>query len=164
MTGSRRGTWAALVALLIVCLAIVAVPVVLIRPFSPQTPSSMALAFTLRQWSPIVTLAGLVAGIVILVKLWRPTGRIWARIGVVVAVGVIAFTAWGARQNHFEWMFAPLPGPGFVPAGQADFVEPGDMVLTVALKGDPAAYPVRQLAYHHLVEDSVGGVPIVATY
>jgi hypothetical protein len=26
------------------------------------------------------------------------------------------------------------------------------------------AYPVRQIAYHHLVEDSVGGVPIVATY
>ena len=164
MTGSRWGTWAALVALLIVCLAIVAVPVVLIRPFSPQTPSSMALAFTLRQWSPIVTLAGLVAGIVILVKLWRPTGRIRARIGVVLAVGVIGFTAWAARQNHFEWMFAPLPGPGFVRAAQADFVEPVDVVLTVVLKGDPVAYPVRQLAYHHVVEDTVGGVPIVATY
>ena len=164
MTGSRRGTWAALAALLIVCLAIVVVPVVLIRPFSPQTPSSMALAFTLRKWSPIVTLAGLVAGIVILVRLWRPTGRIWARIGVVVAVGVIAFTAWGARQNHFEWMFAPLPGPGFVRAAQADFVEPGDVVLTVVLRGDPVAYPVRQLAYHHVVEDTVGGVPIVATF
>ena len=164
MTGSRRGTWAALVALLIVCLAIVAVPVVLIRPFSPQTPSSMALAFTLRQWSPIVTLAGLVAGIVILVKLWRPSGRIRARIGGVVAVGVIALMAWAARQNHFEWMFAPLPGPGFVRAAQADFVEPEDVVLTVALKGDAVAFPVRQLAYHHVVEDSVGGVPIVATY
>ncbi len=164
MTGSRRGTWAALVALLIVCLAIVAVPVVLIRPFSPQTPSSMALAFTLRQWSPIVTLAGLVAGMAIVVRLWRPAGRIWARIGGVVAVGVIAVTAWAARQNHFEWMFAPLPGPGFVRAAQADFVEPEDVVVTVVLKGDPVAYPVRQLAYHHVVEDTVGGVPIVATY
>ena len=164
MTGSRRGTWAALGALLIVCLAIVAVPVVLIRPFSPQTPSSMALAFTLRKWSPIVTLAGLVAGIAILVRLGRPAGRIWARIGGVVAVGVIAVTVWAARQNHFEWMFAPLPGPGFVRAARADFVEPEDVVLTVVLKGDPVAYPVRQLAYHHVVEDTVGGVPIVATY
>ena len=164
MTGSRRGFWAALVALLIVCLAIVAVPVFLIRPFSPQSPSTMSLAFTLRQWSPIVTLAGLVAGVFILVKLWRPSGRIVARIGGVVAVGVIALMAWAARQNHFEWMFAPLPGPGFVRAAQADFVEPEDVVLTVTLKGDAVAFPVRQLAYHHLVEDSVGGVPIVATY
>jgi len=142
----------------------VAVPVFLIRPFSPQTPSTMSLAFTLRQWSPIVTLAGLAAGIFLLVRLWRPSGRILPRIGGVAAVGVIALMAWAARQNHFEWMFAPLPGAGFVRAAEANFVEPEDVVLTVAIKGDAVAFPVRQLAYHHVVEDSVGGVPIVATY
>jgi len=26
------------------------------------------------------------------------------------------------------------------------------------------AYPVRLMAYHHVVPDVVGGVPIVATY
>ena len=36
---------------------------------------------------------------------------------------------------------------------------------TAVLAGaDAVAYPVCQIAYHHLVEDSVGGVPIVATY
>ena len=30
--------------------------------------------------------------------------------------------------------------------------------------GEAAAYPIRQLAYHHLVQDIVGGVPIVVTY
>lgn len=164
MTGSRRGSWAALVALAITCLAIVAVPVVLLRPFSPQTPSSLAVAFTLRRWSPIVTLAGLLAGIFLLVKLWRPGRRIVTRSLAVLAVLIISLTAWASRQNHFEWMFAPLPGPGFVRSAEASFVEPDDVVLTVALQGDRAAYPVRQLAYHHLVEDSVGGVPIVATY
>ena len=72
--------------------------------------------------------------------------------------------AWLSRQDYFEWMFRPLPGARFVRAPAASFVEPGDMVLAVARNGDLAAYPVRQLAYHHLVEDSVGGVPIVATY
>jgi hypothetical protein len=33
------------------------------------------------------------------------------------------------------------------------------MVMAIDGKGDPVAYPVRQLAYHHLVQDSVGGVP-----
>jgi hypothetical protein len=46
----------------------------------------------------------------------------------------------------------------------ADFVQPGDMVLATTLRGEAVAYPVRQLAYHHLVEDAVGTVPIVATY
>ena len=30
-------------------------------------------------------------------------------------------------------------------------------MLAVMAGGDAVAYPVRQIAYHHLVEDSVGG-------
>jgi hypothetical protein len=164
MTGSRRGLWAALVGLTLVCLAIVMVPVFLIRPFSPQTPATMELAFALRRWSPLVTLASLVLGLFLLFRLWNPGRRILARSAAILTVIVLGVTTWAARQNHFEWMFAPLPGPGFVRASDAGFVEPRDMVLTVAQNGDPVAFPVRQLAYHHLVEDSVGGVPIVATY
>ena len=33
-----------------------------------------------------------------------------------------------------------------------------------ALIGEAAAYPIRQMAYHHLVHDTVGGVPVVVTY
>ena len=69
-----------------------------------------------------------------------------------------------SRQNHFEWMFAPLPDARFVRAAEASAVAPDDMVLAVMTGGDAVAYPVGQIAYHHLVEDSVGGVPIVATY
>ena len=30
--------------------------------------------------------------------------------------------------------------------------------------GERVAYPVRLMGYHHLVADTVGGVPLVATY
>jgi hypothetical protein len=164
MNLSRRGTWAALLGLAISSLIIVAVPVFLIRPFSPQTPGSMALAFGLRRWSPLFTLVALIGAIILAVRLWNPGRRLLARSGLVLLVALSGVMAWGARQNHFEWMFVPLPGPGFVRAADAGFVDPGDMVMAVALKGDPVAYPVRQLAYHHVVQDSVGGIPIVATY
>ena len=49
-------------------------------------------------------------------------------------------------------------------AAEANWVEDGDMVLAVEKNGEAAAYPVRQVAYHHVVQDVVGGVPIVATY
>ncbi len=39
-----------------------------------------------------------------------------------------------------------------------------DMVLAVEINGEAVAYPVRLMAYHHLVHDVVGGTPIVATY
>jgi hypothetical protein len=32
------------------------------------------------------------------------------------------------------------------------------------VNGDAVAYPVRQMAYHHLLNDAVGGVPVVSTY
>jgi hypothetical protein len=38
------------------------------------------------------------------------------------------------------------------------------MVIAVETIADSVAYPVREMAYHHLVMDTVGGVPVVATY
>jgi hypothetical protein len=164
MNGSRRAAWAGLWALVIAAFAIVAVPVVLIRPFAPQTPGSMALAFGLRRWSPLVTLLAAAAALFLIVRLWRAAPRVVPRAAALLA-GLLVFSqAWLSRQNHFEWMFAPLPDARSVRAAQAEFVAPGDMVLAVAMKGDAVAYPIRQLAYHHVVEDAIGGVPIVATY
>ena len=160
----RRSGWLVLLFLAAVSFLVVAVPVLLIRPFAPQSPLSIALAFTLRRWSPWVTLAALALGISLAVGIWRHSPRFFARAGLGILVLVTLVTTWASRQNHFEWMFAPIPDARFIRAAEASAVEPDDGVLAVQLKGDAAAYPVRQLAYHHLVEDAVGGVPIVATY
>jgi hypothetical protein len=61
-------------------------------------------------------------------------------------------------------MFTPLTDPAYVRGAAADFVKPGDMVLGVTVNDDAAAWPVNQLAYHHVVNTEVGGVPIAATY
>jgi hypothetical protein len=164
MSTSRRSTWMALLAVTIVTLAMVLTPVFLIKPFSPQTNSTVALSFALRRWSPLLTLVAVAAAVFLTMRLWSPGRRILSRTAAVILLALVAVSAWASRQDYFEWMFAPLPGPGFVRASAAGFVAPGDMVLAVALNGDPVAYPIRQLAYHHLVQDSAGGVPIVATY
>src|SRR5262249_6472956 len=160
---SRRSRWLGLVALLLLALLVVLVPVYLIRPFAPQTPDTLALAFRLRRWSPLLTPLFAVAAGYLVFELWsraRLPGRIAALLLFLPVIGA----AWLARQNHFEWMFAPLPDARFVHATDAGFVAPDDMVLAVTRGGDAVAYPVRQLSYHHLVEDAVGKVPIVATY
>jgi hypothetical protein len=164
MTVSRRVAWALLLTLAVLTLAAVLVPVFLIRPFAPQTPGTLAVAFLLRRWSPPLTLLAVVAASWLAWRLWRAAPRLLPRVAIVLLSLLVIGTAWLARQNHFEWMFAPLPNTGFVRAQAAGFVAPEDMVLAVSLSGDAAAYPVRQLAYHHLVQDAVGKVPIVATY
>jgi hypothetical protein len=144
--------------------AVVAVPVVILRPFSPQTAPAVAVAYRLREAAPLLTaiLAGfaLVTGAL---AFWR-SGR-WARLGAVSALGITLGAAWLARQNHFEWMFNPLPSPAYASVAEAAvFVDPADMLIAVERNGDAVAYPVRQMAYHHLVNDVVGGVPVVSTY
>ena len=160
----KRALAAALSGLALLSLVWVAIPIVLIRPFGPQTPRGIALSYALRSWSAPLTLALLVSAGVVVAFLWT---RLASRVGrtlVALAVVLLCGCAWLARQNHFEWMFHPLPRPEFVAADQAGDVAPDDLVLGVASGTEARAYPVRALAYHHVVNDVVAGEPIVATY
>ncbi len=149
--------------LIVVAAALLAVPIWLIRPFVPQTPDGIAVAFALRRWAPVGTLLILLAGLVLSIRMWRG-GRWWSRALVVLALVPLGAAAVFSRLNIFEKMFAPMGTTAFVPAAAADWVEDTDPVLAVTLNGDSAAFPVRQISYHHVVEDTVGGVPVVATY
>jgi hypothetical protein len=83
---------------------------------------------------------------------------------LVFALVIVCGLAWLARQNHFEWMFHPLPAAGYTGIEKANFVDGTDMVIAVQVNGEAVAYPIRQMAYHHVVADTVGGTPLVATY
>jgi len=162
--GDRRTTWALAVLLVAGALAWVLTPVVLLHPFRAQDAFGVSVAYELRRSAPLVTLAGLVLLLPLLLRLGgRVTRRwLWLPIG---ALGLLACgSAWFARQNHFEWMFNPLTKPAYTHATLVDFVDSADMVVTVEIRGDAVAWPVREMAYHHLVQDTVGGVPLVSTY
>ena len=44
------------------------------------------------------------------------------------------------------------------------FVNDADRMMAVTIGDESVAYPIRIMAYHHVVADTVGGTPIVATY
>jgi hypothetical protein len=156
---------AGLVLFLIVvaAVAMVFLPMWLIRPFTPQTHGDLAVAFALRRWAPVATALALVAGLALTAALWRG-GRWWSRALAVLALVPLGAAAWLSHINVFEKMFSPLAGARFAAVGAADWVGTVDPVLAVDHGGDSAAYPVRQLAYHHIVQDIVGGVPVAVTY
>jgi thiol:disulfide interchange protein len=162
-TSRRRLAGLGLFLLIVAVAAALAVPIWLLRPFSPQTPRGVQVAYWLRHLAPWATIVAAVAGLLLAARLWRGARR-WTRVVLPVAVLLLAAGAWAAQQNVFEKMFAPLPSTQFAPAAHADWVAAGEPVIAVALGGEARAYPVRQLAYHHVVNDVVGGVPIVATY
>jgi hypothetical protein len=161
----RRALIAVLLVLLVAsCLVWVAVPIYLIRPFSPETPRGIAIAFALRAWNRVVPPVLLLGAIAAAAALWVRLASITARAAIVAAVALAGGTVWLGLRNHFEWMFAPLPHPVFVEADGEHGVGEEDMVLGVVRGEDACAYPVRALAYHHVVNASVGGDALVATY
>ena len=161
--GRRRLAWLALLAVVFACLACVIVPVWLIQPFKAQTARGVELSYWLRRWSPLITVADLLVALALVAYLWRG-GRWWSRAASLVLLLPLAASAWFARQQYFEWMFRPLARAAHARAAEADFVKDDEMVLAVEVNGDAVAYPVRQLAYHHIVEDTVGGAALAATY
>ena len=54
--------------------------------------------------------------------------------------------------------------PQFVAAEGVTWVGPGNLVLGVAMGEDARAYPVHLIERHQVVNDMIGGVPVVVTY
>ena len=159
----RWKLWLLLLLIVAVTVAIVAIPVFVIMPFKAQTAAGVEWSYRLRRWSPIATVMGTVFFLALCVRLWLG-GRWWSRLALLALLAPLLAVTWFARQNHFEWMFNPLPNPDYVRAVEADFVADSDMVMAVEANGEAVAYPVRQMAYHHVINDVVGGKPITVTY
>ena len=53
--------------------------------------------------------------------------------------------------------------PQFIPGNPAS-LDPGDLVMGVEINGESKAYPVGPLSWKELVNDEVGGVPVLVTW
>jgi|ERR1044071_2741781 len=160
---SRKVVWLMLIGLVVLVLVMVLTPVFLIMPFKAQTSRTMEISYLMRRWSPWLTVLASLLVLAIALRLWIG-GRWFGRIALVILLLPTLGATWLARQNHFEWMFNPLPNPAYAKAVDASFVNDDDRVLAVTTNGESVAYPIRLMGYHHVVEDTVGGTPIVATY
>ena len=149
--------------LVVVSLTVELIPVWIIRPFRGQSPQELALALTLRTWGPLVTILTGLAALILAVGLLR--GARWRQKALVLlGLVLVAASAVLARYNYFERVFfKPITSPQFASAAEVQ-LDPDEMVLAVRSGPQARAYPIRAMAYHHLVNDTLGGVPLVATY
>jgi len=159
----RKFVWLMLFVLVVAVLAIVLTPVFLIMPFKAQTPRIMEVSYVMRRWSPLLTVLFSLLILTLTLGLWIG-GRWWSRIMLVILLLPVFGVTWLARQNHFEWMFKPLPNPAYAKTADAKFINDNDRVLAVTIGDESVAYPIRLMGYHHVVQDTIGGTPIVVTY
>ena len=82
---------------------------------------------------------------------------------LIAAVAILCGAVLASRINIFERLFHPIGEANFLPVSQARVGE-NEMVMAVRIRNEMRAYPVLEMAYHHVVNDTVGGQPIVVTY
>jgi len=94
--------------------------------------------------------------------LWRNSTK-WRKAVLSLAAIAVTFSAVMSRLNYFEWMFHPVDSAKF-DAESSSKLGADEMILAVHYGADARAYPIREMAYHHILNDVVGGVPIAVTY
>ena len=162
-TGPRNWLLGLFVGVLtLLSLALFMVPAWIIQPFRHQAPGALSLAIAVKTAAPVLTLLTLVGVAVAGLKLWRSGSRI-SRAGLVLALLLSGASGALSRLNYFEWMFHPIVAAGFLTAIDAHLTD-NEMVMAVRFGDDARAYPIRQMGYHHILNDTAGGVPIAVTY
>lgn len=76
------------------------------------------------------------------------------------------------ERDFSDFVFVPLlPYDGIRPIYEPDFVEAPDsplnddeLVMGVAIQGEAKAYPVSVLRFREMVDDELGGLPILVTW
>jgi Protein of unknown function (DUF3179) len=60
-------------------------------------------------------------------------------------------------------MFHPVDSAQFE-SESASKLENSEMIVALRFNDDARAYPIREIAYHHILNDVVSGVPVAVTY
>lgn len=159
-----RTIWVLLVLSVALVWVVVGIPTWYIQPFKPQAEPGMAWSYALRSRGPLLTALGVAVAAGLAAVGWRAMPRVLPRLGVVALLGLALAPAWFVRQNHFEWRFAPLGEVAYAAASEATFLTDAEMVMGLQRGAAAVAFPVRQLAYHHVVNTEIADEPVVATY
>ena len=167
MTSALQRTRRISVAVLLGCLAVslicVVYPFYVIRPFRAQGARELAIALAVMQLRSAATLISVAAALAALVLYWRAQSRRWRRAFATAGAAFVCILAALARVNIYELMFHPDDRPSFAAAARMK-LDKDEKVIAVKVGGAARAYPIRNISYHHVINDVLDNVAIVATY
>jgi hypothetical protein len=138
-------------------------PMYVIRPFRHQAPRELMIALEVLRYRPVVMILCTLCSLAALVWYWGQEKRKLRRAASAISVIAVAAVAFLSRVNIYEIMFKPFDRPSFSSADQAK-LDGDEKVIAVNIGQEARAYPIRIISYHHVINDLVGGIPIVATY
>ena len=161
----ERTRW---ILVILACLALslisVAYPLYVIRPVRAQGVRELMAALAVFRFGPLLTVVSALLAVTAAVAYWRAQAPWLGRMLVTAAATLVCVLAVLARANPYELLlFHPLEHPAFAAARDVK-LDGDDKVMAVKIGGSARAYPIREMAYHHVVNDVLGGTALAATY
>jgi hypothetical protein len=161
----KRTPW---ILVLLACLAVslfcVAYPIYVIRPFRAQGTRELLAALSVLRYRNAATILSALVAILAAFAYGRTTTRTRSRMAAALGALAVCVLAALARVNVYEQlMFHAVDRPAFEAATEAK-LDRDDKLIVVKIGGIARGYPVREMGYHHVVNDEVGGTALVATY
>ncbi|HET6767831.1 MAG TPA: DUF3179 domain-containing (seleno)protein, partial [Chitinophagaceae bacterium] len=124
-----------------------------------QQMNSIDLAYFLykRRW----IFRGLFAAMIIIGLLTSQWKRKWLLLlPVAIVAAAIYMTNFVMAADHMFYQ----PKKVLMVNAEANKVDSNRLVIGVVHNGEAKAYPIQFLGYHHQVQDTVGGKPMIITY
>ena len=166
MASARGRSIVALIPIVLLAaaaVACVAYPLYVIWPFRYQAPAELSAALRVVRIGPWLSIVCAALSLLLVLAFWRSLRGKLSRSLAIASVVIAAACCYLSRVNIYEMMFHPAGRPQFEAAEQSK-IDPGDMVIAVRSGAFARAYPIREMAYHHVINDTFAGEPIVATY
>jgi len=167
MTNELQRTGRRWIAVLLACMALslicVVYPVYVIRPFRAQGPRELAAALVVMQFRSAATLMACAVAMAALAFYWRAQAGRWRRTFATAGALLVCVLAGLARVNIYELMFHPDERPSFAAAARTK-LDKDEKVIGVKIGASARAYPIRNISYHHVINDVLEKTAIVATY
>jgi len=161
---NRRIYFAVLLVGLAVCLFCLIYPVNIIRPNRSQNPRDLAIALAVMRFRGVATVICVLTTLAALVIYWQAQCSWWRRSFATLGAALLCVLGALSRVNIYEaLMFHPDLHPTFAAASRIKLGK-GEKVITVKVHGVARAYPIRNISYHHVINDVIDKVAIVATY
>jgi len=167
MTSEVQRTRRICLSVLLACVALslicVVYPIYVIRPFRAQGARELAVALVVMQFRSAATVVSAVGALAALVCYWRAQPRRWRRAFATLGAAFVCVLAALARVNIYELMFHPDDRPTFADASRTK-LDKDEKVIAIKIGVAARAYPIRNISYHHVINDVLDKVAIVATY
>lgn len=160
----QRLEWVLLGLLVLSSAAMAVAPWWVMDPARPQSAPELQFAYLARTgWSSVLAMMSLGAGALLCLRRWSLGGLPGKLLSVPILI-LLGLSAFVANTNLLEEILRPLEAVSYIPAREVDFIEPDDELLRVQGSGGERAYPLRLLAFHHIVNTTVGDRPTVVTW